>query len=100
MSDFKIRFENVASIPYAEVTAKGIRYGRHEFNAKTTIKDPESKKDVEVTVVRRAEREWMLGCEGGKEHITKQSAIIFNTDESLLKQRAEYMQIFIFGEKP
>jgi hypothetical protein len=95
MSDFKLKFEHVSTIPFAEITAKGIKYGTHEFNAKVMVKDPDTKKDIEVTVVRRAEREWMLGT-GPKEFIMAQHAIIFDQDAATLKSRAEALQKFLF----
>ena len=98
MSEFKLRFEHVSSVPTAEVSEKGIKYGRHDFNAKVTIKNPDTGKDQEVTVTRRAEREWMLG--GGEWcFATKTSAMIFNLDDKILKAKAEEMHKTIFGNK-
>jgi hypothetical protein len=99
MSEFKLRFEHVASVPTAEVSEKGIIYGKHDFNAKVTIKNPDTGKDQEVTVTRRAEREWMLGG-GNWWFVTSHSAIIFNLDHAILKAKAEELQAFLFPKVP
>lgn len=98
MSSFKLLFEHIDVVPVATVTKNGIKYGFHEFNARVTIKDPETKKDREVTVVRRAEREWMLGG-GEKCFINKHGATIFDLDDKILKTKAEAVQKLIFGDK-
>ena len=95
MLEFKLKFEHVDSVPMATITEKGIKYSSHKFNAKVTIKDPDTKKDIEVTVVRRAEREWMLG--GGEWiFINGKGATIFNLDDKILKAKAEAVYTLIF----
>ena len=99
MSYFK--YDDVNSVPCANISKDGIRYGKHEFNAKVTVKDPESKKDIEITVVRRAEREWMLGLSaqfGSYSFLTQHGGIVFSMDPVILKSKAEEIQKFIFGK--
>lgn len=89
MSEFKLKFEHVDSVPMADITEKGIKYGKHDFNAKVTVKDDKGK-DQEITVCRRAEREWMLGKNNGLTvFTTAHSGLVFCLDETILKAEAE-----------
>lgn len=90
----KSKFEDIESVPCANISAKGIKYGNHLFNAKVWVKD-EKNKDIEVTVVRRAEREWLLGG-GAWNFFSEQGGVVFNLDEKLLKSKAEELYAFIF----
>ena len=85
---------NVDAIFYADVSTKGIKYSIYHFNAKVTVKDPDTKKDIEVTVVRKAEREWICGSDNWY-HSSAHGGVVFNLDESKCKAKAEEMFAFL-----
>ncbi len=93
-------WEHVERVPYADITSKGIKYGMHEFEAKVTVKNSKTGKDEEATVIRRAEREWMLGRgPNGWVSVTKGGGQVFCLDDALLKSQAQAIYDFVFGEK-
>ncbi len=94
---FTLKFEHIDSVPCAEFSKKGIRYSKHDFNAKVIVKDDKGK-DQEITVCRRAEREWMLGG-GAWYFFSDHGGVVFNLDEKILKDKVEELYAFVFKKE-
>lgn len=92
-------YENIEKILCAEITPTNIKYSNYNFKSKEKVINPDTKKEVEVTVTKGIERYHLLNAidngGGGWFFISNNFAIVFHYDEKKLKEKAEELKIFI-----